>query len=144
MQRKQFYFVCTNNVITDGMWRDGIHANNEKIRFFTVNINDDLNHLTWSKNIWHNSRNNSKSTRSFSFVLKIRKWKLKNSNPKNKDPFFLSETRIKNVNRLIIGNLNINSISKKFGQLKATVEVKTSKKQRNICSKFYKKKGKNY
>ena len=48
--------------------------------------------------------------------------KLKNSNLKDKDPSFLSELRIKNVNRLIIGNLNINSIFKKFGQLKATVE----------------------
>ena len=49
---------------------------------------------------------------------------LNSSNPKNKDPSFLSESRLKNANRLIIGNLNINSLSNKFDQLKAMIEVK--------------------
>ena len=35
-----------------------------------------------------------------------------------KDSDFLRILRVKNVNRLIIGNLNINSISNKFDQLK--------------------------
>ena len=41
-----------------------------------------------------------------------------NSNFKEKDPSFLFELRIKNAYRLIICNLNINSISNKFEQLK--------------------------
>ena len=43
------------------------------------------------------------------------------SNSKNKDSSFLSKLRIKNANRLIIGNLNINSIFNKFDQLKAII-----------------------
>ena len=47
-----------------------------------------------------------------------------NSNSKDKRPSFLSELRIKNASRLMIGNLNINSISNKFDQLKAMIEGK--------------------
>ena len=41
-----------------------------------------------------------------------------------KDSDFLRILRVKNVNRLIIGNLNINSISNKFDQLKLFVQGK--------------------
>ena len=43
---------------------------------------------------------------------------------KEKDSDFLRILRVKNVNRLIIGNLNINSISNKFDQLKLFVQGK--------------------
>ena len=36
----------------------------------------------------------------------------------------LDEIRIKNINRLIIGNLNINSLSSKFDQLKVLIQKK--------------------
>ena len=41
-----------------------------------------------------------------------------------KDSDFLHILRVKNVNRLIIGNLNMNSISNKFDQLKLFVQGK--------------------
>ena len=41
-----------------------------------------------------------------------------------KDSDFLRMLRVKNVNRIIIGNLNINSISNKFDQLKLFVQGK--------------------
>ena len=41
-----------------------------------------------------------------------------------KDSDFLRILRVKNVNRLIIRNLNINSISNKFDQLKLFVQGK--------------------
>ena len=41
-----------------------------------------------------------------------------------KDSEFLLILRVKNVNRLIIGNLNISSISNKFGQIKLFVQGK--------------------
>ena len=41
-----------------------------------------------------------------------------------KDSDFLRILRVKTVNRLIIGNLNINSISNKFDQLKLFVQGK--------------------
>ena len=41
-----------------------------------------------------------------------------------KDPDFLRSHRVKNVNRLITRNVNINSISNKFGQLKLFVQGK--------------------
>ena len=41
-----------------------------------------------------------------------------------KDSGFFRILRVKNVNRLIIGNLNINSISNKFDQLKLFVQGK--------------------
>ena len=40
------------------------------------------------------------------------------------DSDFLPILRVKNVNRLMIGNLNINSISNKFDQLKLFVQGK--------------------
>ena len=41
-----------------------------------------------------------------------------------KDSYILLILRVKNVNRLIIGNLNINSISNKFDQLKLFAQGK--------------------
>ena len=41
-----------------------------------------------------------------------------------KDSDFLRILRVKNMNRLIIGNLNINSISNKFDQLKLFAQGK--------------------
>ena len=49
---------------------------------------------------------------------------LNSLNSKDKDPSFLSESSVKNANRLIIGNLNINSIFNRFNQLKARIESK--------------------
>ena len=46
------------------------------------------------------------------------------SNSKDKDPSFLTELRIKNAIRLVIGNLNIKSISNELDQLKAMIEGK--------------------
>ena len=40
------------------------------------------------------------------------------------DSIFLSNLRVKNINWLLIGNLNINSISNKFDQLKLLVRGK--------------------
>ena len=40
------------------------------------------------------------------------------------DPNYLSNLRLKNMNRLLIGNLNKNSISNKFDQLKIFVRGK--------------------
>ena len=40
------------------------------------------------------------------------------------DSNYLSNLRVKNMNRLLTGNLNINSISNKFDQLKLLVRVK--------------------
>ena len=41
-----------------------------------------------------------------------------------KDSDFLRNLRVKNVNRLIVRNLNINTISNKFDQLKLIVQGK--------------------
>ena len=41
-----------------------------------------------------------------------------------KDPDFLRSLRVKNVNRLITRNVNINLISNKFAQLKLFVQGK--------------------
>ena len=43
-----------------------------------------------------------------------------------KDSDFFRFLGVKNVNRLIIGNLNINSVSNKFGQLKLFVQGKVN------------------
>ena len=42
----------------------------------------------------------------------------------NKNSSFLSDLRLKNVNRLIIGNLNINYLANKFEQLKLMIQGK--------------------
>ena len=38
-------------------------------------------------------------------------------------PFILNELKLENINRLVIGNLNIYSLSSKSGQLKLIIET---------------------
>ena len=49
---------------------------------------------------------------------------VRNEKVTEKDSDFLRILRAKNMNRLIIGNLNINSISNKFDQLRLFVQGK--------------------
>ena len=88
--RGTFHFVCNNNVTRAYMWRDGIHLNNDDTGIFAGNLVNYLNNFIFRKDI---------------LTLKFRNI--------YKDPSFLSELNIKNVNMLMTGNLNINSISSK-------------------------------
>ena len=45
-------------------------------------------------------------------------YKAGNINDPRDTPSILKELKLKNINRLVIGHLNINSLPSKFGQLK--------------------------
>ena len=48
-----------------------------------------------------------------------------NINGPSDTPFILNKLKLKNVNRLVVENLNINPLSSKFGQLKLIMEKKS-------------------
>ena len=55
---------------------------------------------------------------------KINGYEQKSSDISSCNVSVLDEIRIKNINRLVIGNLNINSLSSKFDQLKVLIQEK--------------------
>ena len=114
-----------------------MHLNNEGTYIFASNLVDFLNDFIFSKNIWLTEEDNTtlgkynckqgfdssdevKHNNSIDYNNNV----VSNEKVIGKDSDFLRILRMKNVNRLIIGNLNINSISNKFDQLKLFVQGK--------------------
>ena len=114
-----------------------MHLNNDGTYKFASNLVDFLNDFIFSKSIWLTEDDNAtvgkddckqgfdssvevKHNNSIDYNNNV----VSNEKVIEKDSDFLRILRVKNVNRLIIGNLNINSISNKFDQLKLFVQGK--------------------
>ena len=109
---------------------------------FTSNLFDFLNGFIFNRNIWLTKDDNTNlgtenCKQGFDFSAKTKQSNkidcsiefddYSNSVTSNEkkielDSNYLSSIRIKNMNRLLIGNLNINFISNKFDQLKLSVQ----------------------
>ena len=114
-----------------------MHLNNDGTYIFASNLVDFLNDYIFSKSIWLTENDNTtilKDNYKQGFGSSV-EFKQNNSIDYNnnvvsngkvieKDSDFLPVLRVKNMNRLIIRNLNINSISNKFDQLKLFVQGK--------------------
>ena len=114
-----------------------MHLNNDGTDIFASNPADFLNDFIFSKSIWLTEDDNTTIGKdnykqgfdSFVEVKQNNSIDYNNNVVSNKkvierDSDFLRILRVKNVNRLIIGNLNINSISNKFDQLKLFAQGK--------------------
>ena len=136
-KRNNFQFVSSDNITREVLWRDGLHLNNEGTYIFASNLVDFLNDFIFSNSIWLTEEDNTtlgkdnckqgfdssdevKHNNSIDYNNNV----VSNEKVIEKDSDFLRILRMKNVNRLIIGNLNINSISNKFDQLKLFVQGK--------------------
>ena len=110
-----------------------MQLNNDGTYIFTSNLVDFLNDFISSKSIWLTEDDNAtvgkdvfdssvevKHNNSIDYNNNV----VSNEKMIEKDSDFLRMLRVKNVNRIIIGNLNINSISNKFDQLKLFVQGK--------------------
>ena len=135
--RNNFQFISNDNISRDVLWRDGLHLNNDGTYIFASNLVDFLNDFIFSKNIWLTEEDNTtlgkynckqgfdssdevKHNNSIDYNNNV----VSNEKVIEKDSDFSRILRVKNVNRLIIGYLNINSISNKFDQLKLFVHGK--------------------
>ena len=99
---------------------DGVHLNYVSIEVLLENIAFCLNNFLWNKA--------SKNTEPFDQHFSIKHIDRGNDNCSKTDPCdtveHLNELRVKNVNRLVICHLNINSLSNKFDQLKLIIKNK--------------------
>ena len=126
-----FQFISNNNFTRDVLWRDGLHLNNGGTYLFASKLADFLNDFVLSKkSIWLTEDDNTtvgkdNYKQDFDFSGEVKQNNSIDYNnsvvspekviEKNSD--ILRNLRMKNVNRLIIGNLNIHSISNKFDQI---------------------------
>ena len=114
-----------------------MHLNNGGTYIFPSNLLDFLNDFIFSKSIWLTEdgnttvgRDNCRQGFDSSDEVKHNNSIDYNNNVISrekvieKDSDFLRILRVKNVNSVAIENLNINSISSKFGQLKLFVQDK--------------------
>ena len=110
-----------------------MHLNNDSTHIFASKLADFLNHFVFSKSIWLTEDDDNTTVgkdnckQSFDSSDEVRHNNSIDYNNNNvvsnekvteKDSDFLPILRVKNVIKLIIGNLNINSISNTFDQLK--------------------------
>ena len=108
-----------------------MQLNNDGTYIFTSNLVDFLNDFISSKSIWLTEDDNAtvgKDVFDSSVEVKHNNSIDYNNNVSNEKMIeksdFLRILRVKHMNRLIIGNLNINPISSKFDQLKLFVQCK--------------------
>ena len=91
----------------------GIHLNYAATEVLLENIAFCLNNFLWNMT--------SKNTESFDQHFSIKHIEWGNGNCSKTDPYdtveHLNELRLKNINKLVICHLNINSLSNKFDQL---------------------------
>ena len=130
-----FQFISNDNITREVLWRDGLHLNNDGTYIFASNLADFLNDFIFSKTIWLTEddkitvgKGNCKQGFNSSIEVKHNNSIDYNNNVSNEKMIeksdFLRILRVKHMNRLIIGNLNINPISSKFDQLKLFVQCK--------------------
>ena len=114
-----------------------MHLNNDGTYILVSNLFDFFTYFIFSKSIWLTKADSitvSKENCKQSFDSSD---EVKHNNSSDytniiisyekvieKDSKFLGKLRVKNVNRIIIGNLNINSISSNFDQLELFVQGK--------------------
>ena len=135
--RNNFQFISNDNISRDVLWRDGLHLNNDGTYIFASNLVDFLNDFIFSKSICLTEEDNTtvgkdNCKQGFDTTDKVKHNNsidynhdvVRNEKVIEKDSDFLRILRAKNMNRLIIGNLNINSISNKFDQLRLFVQGK--------------------
>lgn len=126
-ERNNFLFVNNGSVTRDYLWRDGLHLSNDGAHIFACNLADFWNNFVFKRNIWLTKNNTENKKNKFNING--------NNNSNNKDnkscndnisnsrnlkrceTDILSNLSIRNVKKLTIGDLNMNSISEKFGQL---------------------------
>ena len=136
-KRNNFQFISNDNITREVLWRDGLQLNNDGTHIFASNLVDFLNDYIFTKSIWLTENDNTtilkdnyKQDLGSSVEVKQNNSIDYNNNAVSngkvieKDSDFLPVLRVKNMNRLIIRNLNINSISNKFDQLKLFVHGK--------------------
>ena len=123
-----FHFVSNGNILWKHLCKDGVHLTGEGTNIFADNIVDYIRHFTL-KEFWNeaacNDRHFEDQNRGIDKDSPEISSENKDSNMKNKqDLILLSEVkklRLKNVNNTKIKQININSISVKFNQLKELV-----------------------
>ena len=131
----KFHFISNYNVTNECLWKDGLHLINEGTYMFASNLVDFLNGFIFNRDIWltkddHKNLGKENCRQGFDFSAKTKqnsKIDCSNNVTSNEkkielDSNYLSNLRVKNMNRLLIGNLNINSVSNKFDQLKLLVQ----------------------
>ena len=133
----KFHFISNGNITNECLWADGLHLNNKGTYMFASNLVDFLNGFIFNRNIRLTKDDNTNlgkenSKQGFEVLLKLSKVEkidcssnvTNNEKKIELDSNYLSNLRVKNMNKLLTGNLNINSISNKFDQLKLLVRGK--------------------
>ena len=138
-KKNNFQFISNDNITRDVLWRDGLHLNSDGTYTFASNLVYFLNSFNFSKSIWLTEDDNttvgkdnckqdfdSSDEIKHNITIDCNNNVVSNKKMIEKDSDFLRVLWVKNVNRIIIGNLNINLISNKFDQLKLFVQGKVN------------------
>ena len=115
-----FYFIDNSRIARNHLDGDGIHLNYAGTEVLLENIAFCLNNFLWNKA--------SKNTERFDRNFSIKHTDRGNGNCSKTDPCdtleYLNELRLKNINKLVICHLNINSLYNTFDQLKLIIKNK--------------------
>ena len=115
-----FYFIDNSSIARNHLPGDGIHLNYADTEVLLENIPFCLNNFLRNKT--------SKNTEPFDQHFSIKHIDRGNGNCSKTDPCDtveqLNELRLKNMNKLVICHLSINSLSNKFDQLKLIIKNK--------------------
>ena len=145
-----FGFISNDNISRTHLWKDGIHLEDLGTNILAGNFVDFLNRFILSKSSEHSwlytdkhlkglygntgvlISDNSLSSEIVSDISNLgsvsSNWNSRNGKDYDKnfsDPRLVMENlKLKNNHRLVIGNLNINSTSNKFDNLKLIIQGK--------------------
>ena len=115
-----FHFIYNSSIARNHLAGDGIHLNYAGTEVLLENIAFCLNNFLWNKA--------SKNTEPFDQHFSIKHIDKGNGNYSKTDRCdtveHWNELRLKNINKLVIFHLNINSPSNKFDQLKLIIKNK--------------------
>ena len=146
-----FGFISNDNISRTHLWKDGIHLEDLGSNILAGNFVDFLSRFILSKSSEHSwlytdkhlkglygntgllISDNSLSSEIVSDISNLgsvsSNWnsrKIKDYDKNSADPrLVLGNLKLKNYHRLVIGNLNISSISNKFDNIKLIIQGKT-------------------
>ena len=119
-----FHFVSNGNILRKHLCKDSAHLTDERTNVFAGNIEDYIRHFIL-KEFWNEVACNDKHFEDQNKGIDKGSSENKDSDLKNKQDLnplsVVKNLGLKNGNKIIIGQVNINSILSKFNQLKELV-----------------------
>ena len=116
----RFHFIDNSSIARNHLAGGGTHLNYTSTEAVSENIAFCLNNFLLNKA--------SKNTELFDQHFSTKYIDMENGNCSKTDPCYtvehLNELRLKNINKLVISHLNINSLSNTFDQLKLIIKNK--------------------